>query len=111
MFLLNILWKKCVGEKCLCERLKNKNILLTLVFISSEYDELNQTVLRLRLRLSLAYGSDCVSGIKAGFSCNPHLFKASLYVPMLFLKTSSFDENLEILLLMDLGICFLVLGG
>ena len=30
---------------------------------------------------------------------------------MLFLKISWFDDNLEILLLMDFGICFLILGG
>ena len=30
---------------------------------------------------------------------------------MLLLKISSFKDNLEILLLMDLGICFLMLGG
>ena len=54
--------------------------------------------LRLRLRFSLECGSDGVLGIKTGFSWNPHFSKASLYVLMLLLKTSSFDDNWEILL-------------
>ena len=108
MFLLKILWNKCVGGKCLCKRFKKILLILVLTFI--EYRGLNHIILRLRLRLSLACGSDGVSGIKTGFSWNPHFFKASLYVLILLLKVSSFDDNLEILLLMDIGICFLILA-
>ena len=80
MFLLNILWNKGLGGECLYKRLKKTFPVLVFFFI--EYGRLNQMILRLHLRFSLACGSDGISGTKTGFSWNPHLFKASHYVLM-----------------------------
>ena len=109
MFLLNILWNKGLGGECLYKRLKKTFPVLVFFFI--EYGRLNQMILRLHLRFSLACGSDGISGTKTGFSWNPHLFKASHYVLMLLFMISSFDYNLEILVLMDLNFFFFIIHG
>ena len=90
----------------LCKRFKKTLPILVSTF---EYGGLNQIILRLRFCLSLVCGSDGVLGLKTTFSWNSHLVKASLYVPILFLKISSSDDNLEILLLMYFQIYFLTL--
>ena len=95
------------GE-CSCKRFKKTLPILVLTFIG--YGRLNQIILRQRFCLSFAWVLDGVSGIKTGFSENLHIFRVSLYVPMLLLKISLFDDNLEILLLMFFVICFLILG-
>ena len=66
MFLLKILWNKCVGRKFLCKRFKKTLLILVLTFI--EYGGLNLIMLGLGLRIALACGLDGVSGIKTGFS-------------------------------------------
>ena len=48
---------------------------------------------------------------KTGVFWKSTFFKASLYVLMLLFKISWFDVNLEIILLITLGTCFLILGG
>ena len=110
MFLLKILWNKCVGGECLCKRFKKTLPILVLTFI--EYSGLNQIILRLRLHLSLACGSDVVLGDKNGLFLKSTSFQsATIYILILLLKISLFDDNLKILLLMDFGICFLIPGG
>lgn len=103
---VKIFWNKCVGRKFLFKRFKKTLPILVSRF---EYGGLNQIILRLRFCLSLVCGSDGVLGLKTTFSWNSHLVKASLYVLILFLKISSSDDNLEILLLMYFQIYFLTL--
>ena len=56
VFLLNILWKVLVREKCLLSIFKN--VLPIFVLIIAEYRGLNQIILRLRLRFSLVWFYD-----------------------------------------------------
>ena len=74
------------------KRFKKTLPISVLTFI--EHVGLNQIILHLHLRPWLACRSDGVSGIKTDFSCDPYLFKTSLYVFIFLLKISSFDGNL-----------------
>ena len=73
----------CRGE-CLCKRFKKTLPILVLTFI--EYSGLNQIILRLRLHLSLACGSDVVSGDKNGLFLKSTSFQSvTMYILILYI--------------------------
>ena len=87
------------------------NILPMLVLAFFEYSRLNQIIFCFRILFSLLRSSEIFGTTKVNSFRKPLFFNASRYGWILFKKTSSFDDKFDNLLLIDSGICLIILGG
>ena len=107
-FLLNILWNKCIGRKCLCKRFKKS-------FIDISFD-IHWVWWIKPNDFTSTFASLVGMWIGWCFTNNNELFLKSASIPSstvrfyVVVKDYYVWYSLEVFLLMDFGICFLILG-